>query len=209
MNTENFGPINLVVLQPTSFCNLDCDYCYLPERHRRNNLDLDLIEPIFQSIFTSPFVGPEFTICWHAGEPLAVPVSFYEAAFRLIDQASAKFNTTGTFYNYSFQTNATLINQKWCDFFASQPLHVGVSLDGPAFLHDAHRKTRTGRGTHAATMRGVSYLQKNNLDFSVIAVITSDSLDYPEEIFNFFWENGITDVGFNMEETEGVHLVSS
>jgi uncharacterized protein len=209
MSTENFVPINLVVLQPTSFCNLDCDYCYLPERHLRNNLDLNLIEPIFQSIFTSPFVGSEFTICWHAGEPLALPVSFYEAAFGLIDEASAKFNTMGTFYNYSFQTNATLINQKWCDFFACHPLHVGVSLDRPAFLHDTHRKTRTGTETHAATMRGISYLQKNNLDFSVIAVITADSLDYPEEIFNFFWENGITDVGFNMEETEGVHLASS
>ena len=26
---RQFGPINLVVIQPTSFCNLNCDYCYL------------------------------------------------------------------------------------------------------------------------------------------------------------------------------------
>ena len=24
--------IDLLVIQPTPFCNLDCDYCYLPQR---------------------------------------------------------------------------------------------------------------------------------------------------------------------------------
>ncbi|WP_448561015.1 hypothetical protein [Trichothermofontia sp.] len=38
---------------------------------------------------------------------------------------------------------------------------------------------------------------------------TEDTLDYPDEMFNFFLENGIHDVGFNMEETEGIHQLSS
>ena len=65
-----FGPINLVVIQPTPFCNLDCDYCYLPHRQLKKQLSLDLIEPIFKTIFTSPFIDRYFTVCWHAGEPL-------------------------------------------------------------------------------------------------------------------------------------------
>ncbi len=84
LDTSNFGPISLVVIQPTSFCNLDCDYCYLPDRHLNNRLSLDLIEPIFKSIFTSPFFQDEIEICWHAGEPLAVPISFYKSAFQKI-----------------------------------------------------------------------------------------------------------------------------
>ncbi len=204
-----FGPISLVVIQPTSFCNLDCDYCYLPHRQLKNRLSLDLIEPIFQRIYTSSFLGCDFTVCWHAGEPLAVPISFYESAFEIINQADKKYNTQPCQTWHSFQTNATLINQAWCDFFKQHPVHVGVSIDGPDFIHNIHRKTRTGLGTHASTMRGISLLQKNEIDLSVIAVITEDSLDYPDEIFNFFWENGITDVGFNMEETEGVHQSSS
>ncbi|MGD1713033.1 cyclophane-forming radical SAM/SPASM peptide maturase GrrM/OscB [Dapis sp. BLCC M172] len=204
-----FGPISLVVIQPTSFCNLDCDYCYLPHRQLKNRLPLDLIEPIFQRIYTSNFLGCDFTVCWHAGEPLAVPISFYESAFEIINQADKKYNTQPCQTWHSFQTNATLINQTWCDFFKQHPVHVGVSIDGPDFIHNIHRKTRTGLGSHASTMRGISYLQKNEIDLSVIAVITENSLDYPDEIFNFFWENGITDVGFNMEETEGVHQSSS
>jgi len=206
---SNFGPICLVIIQPTSFCNLNCDYCYLPDRRLKNNLDLDLIEPIFKALFTSRFLGQDFTICWHAGEPLSVPLSFYESAFAQIDAASQKFNPQSVFYNHSFQTNGLFVNQSWCDFFKRHSVHVGVSIDGPAFIHDAHRKTPTGLGSHAGTMRGISYLQKNDIPFSTIAVITKDSLDYPDEMFHFFLNNGITDIGFNMEETEGVHQSSS
>lgn len=209
LDVSSFGPIFLVVIQPTSFCNLNCDYCYLPERTLKNQLSLDLIEPIFKNIFTSPFLRQEFTVCWHAGEPLAVPVQFYESAFAKIQAMSDQFNVNNYRFNYSVQTNGTLINQAWCDLFKAHHVHVGVSLDGPEFLHDRHRKTGQGAGTHAAAMRGISFLQKNDLSVQIICVITEDSLDYPDEIFNFFMEHGLTEVGFNMEELEGVNRTSS
>ncbi len=208
-NLDNFGPINLVVIQPTSFCNLNCDYCYLPNRQLKNRLSLNLIDPIFKTIFTSPFCTSDFSICWHAGEPLAVPIAFYKSAFEAINKASEKYNSNEVYFDLSFQTNGTLITQAWCDLFKQYPVHVGVSLDGPEFLHNIHRKTRNGKGSYELTMRGLRYLQNNNIPHSLISVITEDSLDYPDEIFNFFMENGIKDVGFNMEETEGINKNSS
>lgn len=209
IDISQFGPITLVIIQPTSFCNLDCDYCYLPNRHLQNRLSLDLIEPIFKSIFTSRFFDSHFGICWHAGEPLAMPISFYESAFAKIEETNARYNHKGFEFDHSFQTNGTLITQAWCDFFKQHPVHVGVSIDGPAFLHDAHRKNRRGGNTHELTMRGIRYLQKNEIPYSTISVITEDSLDYPDEIFNFFIENEIMDVALNMEETEGINESSS
>jgi uncharacterized protein len=204
-----FGPIALVVIQSTSFCNLNCDYCYLPDRQLNHRLSLDLIDPILKAVLTSPFVGIDFTVLWHAGEPLAMPIAFYEEATALIRRAEALYKTQPIQIYQSIQTNGTLINQAWCDCFNRHQIHVGVSLDGPAFLHDAHRKTYGGSGSHAATMRGISLLQKHKIPFNVIAVLTQDSLDYPDEIFQFFWENGICEVGFNMEEAEGVHRQST
>ncbi|AFZ53689.1 cyclophane-forming radical SAM/SPASM peptide maturase GrrM/OscB [Cyanobacterium aponinum] len=206
---QEFGPISLVVIQPNSFCNLDCDYCYLPDRNLKNKLSLDLIEPIFKSIFTSPFCRDSFTICWHAGEPLTMPISFYKSAFEIIENTSKKYNQTELSFNYSYQTNGTLITQAWCDFWQQYPVSIGVSIDGPAFLHDAHRKNRKGGNSHELTMRGIKYLQKNNIPYNTISVITKDSLDYPDEMFNFFAENEIYDLAFNMEETEGVNDSSS
>ena len=68
------------MIQPTSLCNLDCTYCYLPDRHRRHLLDEALIRPILERVLESPFLGDGFTILWHAGEPLTRPPAFYDAA---------------------------------------------------------------------------------------------------------------------------------
>lgn len=203
------GTIKLVVIQPTPFCNLNCDYCYLPNRRLKHRLSLDLIEPIFKNLFQSQFIGKQFTVVWHAGEPLTMPVSFYKSVFNKIDRLNREFNSSRCKISHAFQTNGTLINQDWCDLFEKYRVKIGVSLDGPAFIHDAHRKTRKGLGTHASTMRGISLLQKNQIDFSVIAVLTHDSLDFPDEIFSFFVSHQIRNVGFNIEETEGANQSSS
>ena len=203
------GTIKLVVIQPTPFCNLNCDYCYLPNRHQKHRLSLDLLEPIFKNLFQSQYLGRQFTVVWHAGEPLTMPVSFYESAFDKIDLLNREYNSNHCQIFHSLQTNGTLINQAWCDLFKKYRVKVGVSLDGPAFLHDAHRQTRKGLGTHASAMRGISLLQANKIGFSVIAVLTNDSLDFPDEIFNFFIEHQIRNVGFNIEETEGANKSSS
>jgi uncharacterized protein len=109
----------------------------------------------------------------------------------------------------ALQTNGTLINASWCECFRRHGITVGVSLDGPAFLHDSHRRTRLGRGSHADTMRGIRALQEAGIPFSVISVLTEHSLHHADALVDFYLEHGITEVGFNMEETEGVHKRSS
>lgn len=207
MNTAGFGPIRLLVIQPTSLCNLDCSYCYLPERHRLKLLDPELIRLILRRVLESPFLGDGFTLLWHAGEPLTRPPSFYDAANRILAEELAGHPTLGI--NQAVQTNGTLINGAWCDCFRRHGIHVGVSLDGPAFLHDRARRTRLGHGSHAAAMRGIAMLQEHGIPFSVISVLTRESLRHPDALIDFYLENGIADVGFNMEETEGVNARSS
>ncbi|NET09759.1 MAG: GRRM system radical SAM/SPASM domain protein [Symploca sp. SIO2B6] len=206
---DTFGPIRLVVIQGTSLCNLNCEYCYLPDRHLKNQISLDLIEPIFERIFTSQFLDKRFTVCWHAGEPLTVPISFYRAASEKIEALKHKYDRQDINVTYAVQTNGTLINQKWCDFFKEHSFKVGVSVDGPEFIHDAYRKTWQGDGTHKQVMRGIKFLQDNGIDCHTISVLTSHSLNYPDEIFKFFVDNKIRRIGFNVEEVEGAHDTSS
>lgn len=208
--SAGFGPLNLLVVQGTPFCNLDCDYCYLPDRGDRTRLSGAVLDAALDRVLESPYVHGPFTLLWHAGEPLALPRSFYDDATACIEAALARYpDHAGLHIQQCVQTNATTINQAWCDCLRRNNIAVGVSLDGPAFLHDAHRRTRTGLGSHAATMRGIGWLQREGIPFHVIAVLTRDSLDHPDAIFEFFLEHNITNVGFNMEETEGVNVHSS
>ncbi len=208
-NPEGFGPLQLLVVQPTPYCNLDCDYCYLPNRDDRHRLPLELLEAALDRVLESPYVAGDFTLLWHAGEPLTVPIAFYDAATACVRRAEERWTGEPLTIHQSVQTNATLINEAWCDCFERNGIAVGVSMDGPAFLHDVHRRTRTGLGTHDATIRGIQHLRRRGIPFQVIAVITEESLGHADELFAFFVENGITDVAFNMEETEGENRVST
>ena len=74
--------MDLLVLQSTPFCNLDCSYCYLPGRSDRRRMSAELLERIFAVVLPSPFVGPRLTTVWHAGEPLTLGVDYWEAERR-------------------------------------------------------------------------------------------------------------------------------
>ena len=57
-------------------------------------------------------------------------------------------------------------------------------------------------------MRGIEVLREKGIPLHAIAVLTERSLDYPDELFDFFASTGFRTVGFNLEETEGSHVVS-
>ena len=67
------GSVRLLVVQPTPFCNLDCDYCYLPDRGDRSRLSFPVLEAAVERVLDSPYFGGEFTLLWHAAAPELLP----------------------------------------------------------------------------------------------------------------------------------------
>jgi len=202
LGVASFSPplrVRLLVLQSTPFCNIDCTYCYLPNRESTARMTLPVLEAAIRDVIDSGLVGDRLSIAWHAGEPLTAGLEFYRRAFACIDTiVGGRFPV-----HHSIQTNAMLIDQDWCDLFAEHWVKVGVSVDGPAFIHDQNRKTRDGRGTHAKAMRGVQHLLRSAVPFHAISVVTAVSLQHPDEIFGFLLAEGFRDVGFNIDELEG------
>ncbi len=160
---------------------------------------------VFQFVFSSGIVQQGFTVVWHAGEPMVLPVAYYERATEI----AGAYNPGGLRVGHSFQTNGVLIDDAWCEFFKAHNVNVGVSVDGPAFLHDRNRKTRKGGGTHGRVMEGIRKLQSRGVRFHVISVLTGESLDYADELYDFYVENEIREVAFNIEEVEGPHASST
>src|ERR1700733_10126097 len=146
-------------------------------------MPLEIARAVFRQAFESKRVSEPITFLWHAGEPLAVPVPLFSELFELAHSENSKHKRE---MNFAIQTNGTLINDRWVDLFRTYNVNVGVSVDGPAFIHDFQRKGRSGQPTHSRTMAGIKLLQEANLNPSVIAVLTDHSLNYPDEIFEFF-----------------------
>jgi len=202
----SIGPVELVVLQGTPFCNLNCSYCYLTENSRRDKsiMAISLIDTIFDKILSSQYVGHSLRVSWHSGEPLVLGPSYYRQAIDTVlkiktTRCSSDFNI-----HFDIQTNGTLINQEWCDFFNeySDLLSVGVSCDGPSFLHDAYRKNWAEKPTHKLTQAGMHLLCENNIKFDLIAVVSLESLDHPIQFIDFFtqYTDHIQEFHFNLHD---------
>src|SRR5690348_6722102 len=114
--------LRLLVLQPTPFCNLDCCYCYLPGRKERNRMDLATVSTVGEAVFGSGLCGDHLEVMWHAGEPLMVPRTWYEAAFARLEAR----RPLGLGLRHVMQTNATLIDDAWCALFLRYNVRLGV-----------------------------------------------------------------------------------
>jgi uncharacterized protein len=195
----------LLILQPTPFCNIDCDYCYLPNRASTARMSLATIQLAAQRLIDDGLVGPNLTVVWHAGEPLALPPAYYDEAIAALQERLGGHAVL----TYSIQTNATLIDDRWCTLFKTRDIRVGVSVDGPAALHDAHRRTRSGKGTHDRVLRGMRCLQEQGIPFHVIAVVTPATFAQAAAFVDFFEAEAVHEIGCNFDEAEGMHQASS
>ncbi len=194
--------IDVLVVQPTPFCNINCRYCYLPDRSDKTAIRPDTLAVLFEKVFSSGWLGDELTVIWHAGEPLVMDIDFYREAFRLIE--SLRPQTLRL--RHSIQTNGMLIRREWCGLFREWQVGVGVSIDGPQQINDANRLSRTGRSTFDRTIAGIRLLRQEGVPFHVISVLTRQSMAAPQRLLDFYLAEEITDICFNIEESEGSHV---
>jgi len=186
------SPVELIVLQGTSFCNLNCTYCDLSVESRRTKSAMEpmLIERLFTELFESERLAPEVTVVWHSGEPLTLPPSYYDHAIDLITRLRDRLAPDRVSVKFSIQTNGVLIDEDWCLFFKrhAEQLHVGVSCDGPSDLHDLYRVNWNGRATYQQTLRGMDLLYRHGIKYKIIAVVTRETLRQPEKFYKYFFD---------------------
>ena len=198
------SPLDLIMIQATTFCNIKCKYCYLPFRDKKAQFPLELLPELFAKLRKAHLLDQEVTVLWHAGEPLALPIAYYREAFDLVRAAAPSTRIV-----HSIQTNGMLIDAEWASFFREMKVAVGLSLDGPERFHDAMRVTRRGDPTLRKALAGLEALRKERVPFSVIAVLTAASLEAPGELYDFFTKIGVRELGLNIDEAEGGYSESS
>ncbi len=188
-----------LILQPTTLCNLDCLYCYLPDRRLKRDMTPEVAQAIAGGIPDDWPSSGTLEVVWHGGEPLALG----PAAARELFAPFEPLRLAGRIAHV-IQTNATLITGEWCELFKEFDVSVGLSIDGPPQM-SANRVDWRGRPAFARIVDGISELRRHGMDFTVIAVVDQASSGHAVEILDFLVELGCAYVGINLEEKEGVN----
>jgi uncharacterized protein len=186
-----------VIMQPTTLCNLDCSYCYLPFRATDQRMRVEVAQAVAATVNDWVTLASRFSVIWHGGEPLS-------AGREHLASLMAPFHGV----EHHIQTNATLIDDAWCDFFLKADIRVGVSIDGTA-AQTAQRVDRAGRPAYDKIMKGIGRLRARGIPFAALCVVSDPRPGLAAEIYAFFRDLGCHSLGINVEEQEGVNLRSN
>lgn len=166
----------------------------------------ETLQAIVRRLAEHDLLVRDLEVSWHAGEPLTLDADFYSAAF----EAFNELRSAGIVCRHSIQTNAIPLTLAHVEVLSANDVTVGVSIDGPEEVHNFNRKTRSGKGTYAAAMRGVRLLYEADIPTYAIAVVSNATLAVsPDTFVRSFADAGLTFVGLNFEEIEGRNAASS
>jgi uncharacterized protein len=168
-----------------AICNLQCAYCFFLLKKNlypdsRFRMSDELLEKFTRQYLVS-LQAPYATIAWQGGEPTLMGVDFYR---RSVEYAR-KYQKPDTIVEFTMQTNGTLLDDEWCEFFREQNFLIGLSLDGPRDLHDTYRVDRNGAGSFDRVMRGLRLLQKHRVDFNILCTVHAANAARPLEVYRF------------------------
>lgn len=176
----------MTMLKPAgSACNLDCSYCYYLDKAiqyggRQAVMSEEMLERYVRQYIEANDVDT-VTFCWHGGEPTLLGTDYYRKALEF----QRKYADGRTIEN-TIQTNGTLIDEKWCRFFAENRFLVGISLDGPKDVHDAFRHYKAGKPTFDRVMESVRMFRRFGVEFNTLSVVNKLGQKRGLEVYRFF-----------------------
>ena len=178
-----------LIVKVTRQCTLRCAYC---NDWRSTHNETMSFEVMAHMIARALEDHEHVRFIWHGGEPTLLPIRLYEKALLM----QAHLRQPGQTISNSFQTNATVLTSAWARFFRENDIQVGVSIDGPARLHNTHRRYRSGKGSYRDVIRGLGLLKQYKVKFSGLVVIDDDTLKFGAgRLLDFLVAKGIRNFG--------------
>jgi uncharacterized protein len=183
MNRTSFH----LLAKPTgAVCNLDCKYCFFLSKEMlypgsRFQMADDLLRIYIRQLLESQS-GSDVMVGWQGGEPTLMGLDFFERSIEYVQ----RFKRRDQQVAYTIQTNGTKLNDAWCAFFKQHKFLVGLSVDGPAELHDAYRVDKGGAGTFEDVMRGWTVLERHGVDVNILCSVHAANAERPLEVYRFF-----------------------
>lgn len=190
-------PLNTLVLNVNTGCNLSCTYCYkedLTQPSKGQKMNFATARQSIEMLLRQLPDESRYNLVFFGGEPLSnLPlikevVEYSEGLFAALDKK----------VDFSMTTNATLLKDDTIRYLDEHRFGLAISMDGPQAIHDRNRITVGGQGTYALVAERVTQLLKQYRSRPVGARVTlthgtTDIVTIWDHLFN---ELGFHEVGF-------------
>ncbi len=183
--TASEAPFHAMVKPRGAVCNLDCAYCYFLKKEELFPGSTFRMDSATLETFTRNYIAGQPTntvvFSWHGGEPTLAGMDFFREALKWQE----KYARRGMIIENTIQTNAVLIDSDWAEFFAAHNFLVGVSIDGPAEVHDTYRVDKGGKPTFSRVVEGIRRLQEAGVTPNFLCALNNASEGQGIRIYEF------------------------
>jgi uncharacterized protein len=194
-------PLQTLVLNVTSKCNLSCGYCYeygedriVEATTKPRFMNEDIARQSVDFMFAESDDSPTVNLTFFGGETLMNFKVLKSALAYARERAAA----LGKEVNSSLTTNATLLREEVIDWIVENDVGVTVSIDGAREQQDKHRTFANGMGSYDIIIPNIKQLLARHRRRPVGArvTLTGQNLDVVSIYKHLFEEIGFWEVGF-------------
>jgi uncharacterized protein len=189
--------INFLIKPASSLCNLHCRYCFYEDASLNRAqkcmgvMTQETVDVLLAQAFSTVDEKGGVGFAFQGGEPTVAGLEF----FRQFVKKARKLCPPGVQISFSIQTNGTLLNEEWAEFFHAEQFLVGVSVDGFKELHN-YRVDQNGTDTWNRVSRAIRLLQKYKVEANALCVVTGQCARSPEKAYNTLKKLGFDYIQF-------------
>lgn len=185
-------PLQVLIKPAGADCNLSCGYCFysckreLYPQETRHRMSDEVLREVVRKYMNHCERTAAFA--WQGGEPTLMGLDFYRRAV----EYQQLYGRPGQMVSNSLQTNGVLLaDANWARFLHQYKWLVGLSLDGPADIHDAWRLTHDGRPTHAQVLRALNTLLEHQVEVNILTMVTPANVTRGAEVYEYLLSTGV------------------
>ncbi len=196
------GEVKALCLHICHDCNLRCGYCFADEgayHSAREMMSLDTAKAAIDFLIENSGNRKVLETDFFGGEPLMN----FEVVKKTVEYAKAEAEKRGKKFLFTTTTNGLLLDDEKIAFLNAEMENVVLSLDGRREVHDAIRKTVTGKGSFDLVIDKIKKFVRSRGDkhYYVRGTFTAKNLDFSKDVL-FLADNGFDSISMEPVVTE-------
>ena len=191
--------VKALCLHVAHTCNLSCDYCFAAQGKYHGDralMSFEVGKRALDFLIENSENQKNLEVDFLGGEPLMN----WEVVKQLVAYGRSREEETGKHFRFTLTTNGVLVDDEVIEFSNQEMNNVVMSLDGRREVHDALRKTVTGRGSYDEIVPKFQKFAKlrGEREYYIRGTYTNRNVEFTKDIFH------MADLGFDKLSMEPV-----